>query len=99
MELATKAGLHLSAVTRFEQGVRQPSLATAGQLATALALPVDEFFKPCELDLPPSSRGRPAKPGQAIPSNSSNGAQEKPGRRKQPTGADVSGAAKAAKKK
>jgi transcriptional regulator with XRE-family HTH domain len=59
-ELALGAGLHLSAVTRFEQGLREPSLSTAAALAAALGVRVDDFLKPAA-EAPPPRRGRPAK--------------------------------------
>ena len=75
-QLAGRAGLHLSAVTRFEQGLRAPSLATAAKLADALGVAVDDFLKPAtgaEPGKPP--RGRPARKPPA-------GGEKKPRKRK-----------------
>jgi transcriptional regulator with XRE-family HTH domain len=75
-QLAERAGLHLSAVTRYEHGRREPTLATASLLATALGVPVDELLKPGAAEAP-RPRGRPRK-------SSGEGAEpppKKPGKR------------------
>jgi transcriptional regulator with XRE-family HTH domain len=61
-QLAERAGLHLSTITRFEQGLRRPGLDTAGALASALGLKVDDLLVQ-ETDAPqtPQKRGRPPK--------------------------------------
>jgi transcriptional regulator with XRE-family HTH domain len=60
-QLAVKSGLHLSAVTRFEQGLREPSLATAQSLAAALGVTCDAFNQPAAKPAPKKPRGRPKK--------------------------------------
>jgi transcriptional regulator with XRE-family HTH domain len=59
--LAERAGLHLSAVTRFEQGLRSPSLVTAGSLAAALGVRVDDLLAPPGGGQAARPRGRPRK--------------------------------------
>ena len=66
-QLAERAGLHISAVTRFEQGWREPSLATAAELAKALGVKVDEFLKAAAESAVPRARGRPPKAAPAVP--------------------------------
>src|SRR5262245_39826209 len=66
--LAEKAGLHLSAITRFEQGLREPTLATAAGRANALGPSVDELLKLPESEAPASRpRGRPPKQSASHP--------------------------------
>jgi transcriptional regulator with XRE-family HTH domain len=67
--LADLAGLHISAVTRFEQGWREPSLSTAGALAAALGVKVDDLLAPpTQPGIARQPRGRPpAKAGQTPP--------------------------------
>jgi transcriptional regulator with XRE-family HTH domain len=61
-QLAERAGLHLSAITRFEQGWREPSLSTAAALAKALGIKVDDLLKPPGRKAPEKRpRGRPKK--------------------------------------
>jgi transcriptional regulator with XRE-family HTH domain len=60
-QLAQRAGLHLSAVTRFEHGRREPSLASAAKLAAALGVTVDELIRPATRPAPKRPRGRPRK--------------------------------------
>jgi transcriptional regulator with XRE-family HTH domain len=60
-QLADRAGLHLSAVTRFEQGLREPALGTAANLAAALGVTVDDLLKPPERESGSVPRGRPKK--------------------------------------
>ena len=67
-QLAQRAGLHISAVTRFEQGLREPALATAAGLAKALAVKVDDFLAEPTQAVTKPSRGRPPKPAPAMPS-------------------------------
>ena len=65
-QLAERAGLHISAVTRFEQGWREPSLATAAELAKALGVKVDEFLMPVAQSAVPRPRGRPPQAAPAV---------------------------------
>lgn len=64
-QLAERAGLHLSAVTRFEQGLREPSWSTAQSLADALGVSCEELRKPPVADREPAPRGRPPKSAPA----------------------------------
>jgi transcriptional regulator with XRE-family HTH domain len=58
-QLAERAGLHLSAITR---GWREPSLSTAAALAKALGIKVDDLLKPPGRKAPEKRpRGRPRK--------------------------------------
>jgi transcriptional regulator with XRE-family HTH domain len=60
VQLAERAGLHLSAVTRFEQGVRSPTLESASALASALGVKVDDLLAPMPDSAGPRrQRGRP----------------------------------------
>src|SRR5437763_12109416 len=69
-QLAERAGLHISAITRFEQGLREPSLATAAELATALNVKVDDLLKPPRGGpeaIAKKPRGRPPRATPATP--------------------------------
>ena len=67
VQLAERAGLHISAVTRFEQGLREPSLATAAKLASALGVLVDDLLQPSTVRRVPAPRGRPSKATPTTP--------------------------------
>jgi transcriptional regulator with XRE-family HTH domain len=60
-QLAQRSGLHLSAVTRFEQGLREPSLESAASLAGALGVTCDALLQPAQ-STASRPRGRPRKP-------------------------------------
>jgi transcriptional regulator with XRE-family HTH domain len=62
IQLANLAGVHLSAITRYEQGIREPTLAIAAALASALGVRVDDFLSPPGQELEPRPKGRPRKP-------------------------------------
>jgi transcriptional regulator with XRE-family HTH domain len=65
-QLAERAGIHLSAVTRIEHGLRTPGLETAGKLAGALGVRVDDLLSPPEVDTTlKRPRGRPMKAAKA----------------------------------
>lgn len=55
--LANSAGMHVFGVAKLEQGLRQPSWATACALADALGIPINEFRIP-------ASRTEHAPPGR-----------------------------------
>jgi transcriptional regulator with XRE-family HTH domain len=78
-QLAQRAGLHLSAVTRIEQGLRSPTLDSASALASALGVKVDDLLAPMPDSAGPRrERGRPPKARPAEPAPSSG----KPGRKR-----------------
>ena len=61
LQLSKKAGLHLSAITKLEQGQNDPSLETALAIAKALGQDCGALSKPAESVSPPApKRGRPA---------------------------------------
>ena len=48
MELATKAGLHLNALSNLERGKRSPSLHTVFVIARALGIPASKLIAAVE---------------------------------------------------
>ena len=65
-QLARKAGLHLGAVFKLEQGQREPAWSTVQALCKALGVGCDEFLNApetpsgqAEARSGPASRGRP----------------------------------------
>lgn len=65
-ELADRAGLHLSAITRFEQGIREPTWSTVRSLGQVLGVSCEAFNQEPG-PLPEAKRGRPAKPKPETP--------------------------------
>jgi transcriptional regulator with XRE-family HTH domain len=65
-ELADRAGLSKAAVTHLEQGLREPTLATAQAIAKALGKPCSVFDEDSDSvsmnDELKRGRGRPPKP-------------------------------------
>jgi transcriptional regulator with XRE-family HTH domain len=64
-ELAGRAGLHTQAVAKIEQGIREPSLATAQAIARALGLSLsafDDVILGTEQTAQPRSEKEPARP-------------------------------------
>lgn len=49
-ELAIKAGLHPSAIAKFEQGTQSPRLGTAQAIARALGVSTDDVWPTETLD-------------------------------------------------
>ena len=47
-ELAGRAGLHASEVSRLERGVREPRLGTIARLARGLGVPADKLVSGIE---------------------------------------------------
>ena len=59
-ELAMRAQMHVHAISKFEQGTREPVWSTLRRLAVALGVTCAEFETPTA-DPPPRRRGRPSK--------------------------------------
>ncbi len=55
-ELALRASLHRSAISKLERGGREPRLATIVKVADALSVPLDELL--CGIDWQNNGRGR-----------------------------------------
>jgi transcriptional regulator with XRE-family HTH domain len=80
-QLAERAGLHLSAVTRFEHGLREPGLTSAAKLATALGVGVDDLLKPPSSAPSKPQPGRPRKQPAESPAVEAPAAKRARGRK------------------
>lgn len=44
MELSRRSGVHISSISSYERGLHMPSVITAGYLAQALGISIDEYI-------------------------------------------------------
>jgi transcriptional regulator with XRE-family HTH domain len=64
-QLAGRAGLHVGAAFKLEQGVREPSWATVQALCKALGVPWTAFDAEGEAEGPADQPRRPGRPRKA----------------------------------
>jgi transcriptional regulator with XRE-family HTH domain len=72
-QLAERAGLHLGAVFKLEQGRREPSWATVQALCVALGVSCEEFRAPAGPDQSPPTATKRQSGGKGVPTPTKKG--------------------------